>query len=279
MKPSRAVRSRITDKSVALYVSSPSNPTGRVIPPDWLDAFAQLARRTRPVADLGRGVRGLRLPRRGVLARPRGHPSEPSRCSRSRRRTAWRATGWATSSVRARGSTRRTRWARTPPTMRRSPASSPRCARSRARTPGSTRRALPITRSAPPPRGRWAFPNPKARPSCSSMVSRQLDERGLPGFLEDCFEDGVLVAPGGSSGRDYASWIRLCYTAAPPDDGALRDRSARCPPRSLGVSLRSRERASSRSRRPPRTGARVHARRAGSGRGTSRTARSIPVRA
>jgi N-succinyldiaminopimelate aminotransferase len=48
-------------------------------------------------------------------------------------------------------------------------------------------------------------------------VSSQLDERGITGFLEDCFEDGVLVAPGQSSGQDYASWVRLCYTAMPPE--------------------------------------------------------------
>ncbi|MAG29636.1 MAG: aspartate aminotransferase, partial [Deltaproteobacteria bacterium] len=38
------------------------------------------------------------------------------------------------------------------------------------------------------------------------------------GFLEDCFERGVLVAPGHSCGTDYRDWIRLSYTAAPPAD-------------------------------------------------------------
>ena len=48
-------------------------------------------------------------------------------------------------------------------------------------------------------------------------MSHLLDERGLHGFLEDCFEDGVLVAPGAASGEAYTEWVRLCYTAAPPD--------------------------------------------------------------
>ena len=39
-----AVRERITPRTVALYVSTPSNPTGRLIPADWLDALAGLAR-------------------------------------------------------------------------------------------------------------------------------------------------------------------------------------------------------------------------------------------
>ena len=43
-----------------------------------------------------------------------------------------------------------------------------------------------------------------------------LDERGMLGFLEDCADDGVLVAPGASAGSAYADWIRLCYTVVEP---------------------------------------------------------------
>jgi DNA-binding transcriptional MocR family regulator len=46
-------------------------------------------------------------------------------------------------------------------------------------------------------------------------VRDRLDERGLMGLLEDCFEQGVLVAPGSSCGEEYADWIRLSYTAVP----------------------------------------------------------------
>jgi N-succinyldiaminopimelate aminotransferase len=48
-------------------------------------------------------------------------------------------------------------------------------------------------------------------------VAARLDERVPIGFLRDCLAAGVLVAPGGSCGADYASWVRICYTAAPPD--------------------------------------------------------------
>ena len=48
-------------------------------------------------------------------------------------------------------------------------------------------------------------------------MSRHLDERGIWGFLEDCVDDGVALAPGPSSGRDYEGWVRLCYTSAPPE--------------------------------------------------------------
>ncbi len=48
-------------------------------------------------------------------------------------------------------------------------------------------------------------------------VSHLLDQRGLQGFLEDCLEDRLLLAPGPSFGAPYAGWVRLCFTAAPPE--------------------------------------------------------------
>ena len=47
-------------------------------------------------------------------------------------------------------------------------------------------------------------------------ASFQLDERGLPGFLEDCVERGLFVAPGPSFGP-YPTHVRLCFTASPPE--------------------------------------------------------------
>jgi len=48
-------------------------------------------------------------------------------------------------------------------------------------------------------------------------VRERLDGRGVPGLLEDCFERGVLIAPGGSSGAEYAEWVRLCFTVLRPE--------------------------------------------------------------
>ena len=66
------------------------------------------------------------------------------------------------------------------------------------------------------------FPNDTPPPPEGSTflfvdVRKALDERGIWGFLEDCVEDGVALAPGPSCGADYEGWVRLCYTAAPPD--------------------------------------------------------------
>jgi len=46
-------------------------------------------------------------------------------------------------------------------------------------------------------------------------VASHLDERGLMGFLEDCVDRGLFLAPGPSFGP-YPTHVRLCYTAAEP---------------------------------------------------------------
>ena len=37
----------------------------------------------------------------------------------------------------------------------------------------------------------------------------------LSGFLGRCLDRGVLLTNGRASGKDYATWIRLCFTAVP----------------------------------------------------------------
>jgi N-succinyldiaminopimelate aminotransferase len=38
------------------------------------------------------------------------------------------------------------------------------------------------------------------------------------GFLERCLDQGVMLTPGSASGQDFERWVRLCYTAVPPAD-------------------------------------------------------------
>jgi N-succinyldiaminopimelate aminotransferase len=47
-------------------------------------------------------------------------------------------------------------------------------------------------------------------------VASRLDQRGLAGFLEDCADRGLFLAPGTSFGS-YPTHVRLCFTSAPPD--------------------------------------------------------------
>ncbi|MCB9729964.1 MAG: pyridoxal phosphate-dependent aminotransferase [Deltaproteobacteria bacterium] len=37
-------------------------------------------------------------------------------------------------------------------------------------------------------------------------------------FLERCIDSGVVLTPGAASGQAYASWVRLCFSILPPDE-------------------------------------------------------------
>lgn len=40
----------------------------------------------------------------------------------------------------------------------------------------------------------------------------------IMGFLERCLEAGVMLTPGSASGRDYENWARICFTSVPKDE-------------------------------------------------------------
>jgi len=48
-------------------------------------------------------------------------------------------------------------------------------------------------------------------------VANHLDDRGLDGFLSDCLDRGLLLAPGSSCGVDFPTHVRLCFTSARPE--------------------------------------------------------------
>jgi N-succinyldiaminopimelate aminotransferase len=50
------------------------------------------------------------------------------------------------------------------------------------------------------------------------VASRLKDGEDTIGLLERCLDAGVLLTPGASSGEAYASWVRLCFTSVPPDE-------------------------------------------------------------
>lgn len=61
-----------------------------------------------------------------------------------------------------------------------------------------------------------AVPAPEGSTFLFVDVSAALDARGLGGFVEDCVEDGILVAPGPSFGP-FPTHVRVCFTAVPPE--------------------------------------------------------------
>ncbi len=211
-----AVRERIGPRSAALYVSTPSNPTGRVLPRAWLEALADLARRhdlwllsdevyeqyvyrgehhsvgrTAPERTLSvfsfSKAYGMAGNRTGYLVGP---PEAVAGAHKIGVHTFYSApTAGQVAGLRALES------------------GGPWVDRARAlyaETAASAARELGV---AAPEGSQFLFLDVRSR----------LDERGLPGFLADCVEDGVALAPGSSCGVEYGGWVRLCYTAAPPD--------------------------------------------------------------
>jgi N-succinyldiaminopimelate aminotransferase len=223
-----AVRERLSDRSVALYVSTPSNPTGRVLAESWLVALAELARsenlwllsdevyeeyvysgrhvsmgrfapeRTISAFSFSKtyGMAGNRV---GYLVAP---PALVEQARKIGTHTFYHAPT-ATQIAAERALRDGGRWVDE--------------AREHYRAVGEKTAAA------------LGLPAPEGSTFLFVDVSTRLDERGLQGFLADCFEQGVLVAPGRSAGRDYASWVRLCYTAVPPEQMAeAAARLARC---------------------------------------------------
>ena len=215
-----AIESRISQRSVALYVCTPSNPTGRVLPAEWLEAFAALARRhdlwllsDEVYADYVYGTEHVSLatfaPERtiavhsfskaygtagnrvGYLAGPAPVIAQAHKVSVHSAYHAPQAGQHAALRALEGGDA----WVAN--------------ARELYRRAGEDAAAV-LGLAAP-------------EGSCFLFVDVRpvLDERGLLGFLEDCLEDGVVLSPGASSGRDYADWVRLCYTAVPPEQAAV----------------------------------------------------------
>ena len=210
-----AVRARLSARSVALYVSTPSNPTGRVLPRGWLEALAELARREGLwlISDevyedyVYRGEHcsiGALAPERtltvfsfskayGMAGNRTGYLVGPPEAVAAAQKISTHTFYAAPTAGQVAG-------------LRALREGAPWVERARAcyREAGdAAARALGL----PPPEGStFLFLD----------VRKHLDERGVFGFLADCLGDGVALAPGPSCGADYAGWVRLCYTAAPP---------------------------------------------------------------
>jgi N-succinyldiaminopimelate aminotransferase len=211
-----AVRARLTARSVALYVSTPSNPTGRVIPSDWLETLADFARREDLwlISDevyedylyAGEHVSVARFaPERsltafsfskayGMAGIRTGYLVGPAEAVAHAEKIATHTFYCAPTAGQIAG-------------LRALSDGGPWIEQARRSYRGvavETAAALGL----PPPQGStFHFVD----------VSRHLDDRGIAGFLEDCLDDGVALAPGASCGEAYGEWVRLCYTAAPPE--------------------------------------------------------------
>ena len=211
-----AIESKLSPRSRVLYVSTPSNPTGQVIPTDWLEAIATLARRnnlwifsdevyeeyvysgehvsmaqfaperTVSVFSFSKSyaMAGQRV---GYLTGPQSIVDEARKIGTHIYYHAPVVGQHAALAALEQGD----EW----------------LAANRAADGEVGRRVAERLGLSPPSGGTFLFMD----------VRERLGERGLGGFLEDAFERGVLVAPGGSCGEAYSDWVRVSFTAAPPE--------------------------------------------------------------
>ena len=215
-----AVRARITEKTAAIYLNTPSNPTGRVLPPATVDALARVAReanlwliadevyelyayagthrppyaaapeRTIAAHSLSKGW-GLAGARCGWLVGPAAALAEIVKIGAHTIYSAPTPSQHAALRILAGGGDA---WVEE--------------ARAEYETTG--REAA----------RRLGVPAPEGGTFLFLDVADALDGRGLMGFLEDVAGDGLVLAPGPSFGP-YPTHVRLCFTAVPPD-AALR---------------------------------------------------------
>ncbi|HBZ71971.1 MAG TPA: pyridoxal phosphate-dependent aminotransferase [Deltaproteobacteria bacterium] len=214
-----AVRERITPRSVALYVSTPSNPTGRVLPAAWLEALAELARREglwilsdevyEAYVYSGEHVSiGRYAPERTLSAF-----SFSKTYGMAGNRTGY-LTGPPAAIAQARKISTHTFYAA--PTagqlaaLRALQHGDAWVNETRASYRGAGLDAAAVLGQAPPEGSCFLFWD----------VTRHCGDSDVFRFLEDCLEDGVVLAPGLSCGQDYAGWVRLCFTSIPPEEMA-----------------------------------------------------------
>jgi N-succinyldiaminopimelate aminotransferase len=219
--PEAAIARAVTPRTVALYVNSPNNPTGRILPPDVVDILASLALRhdlwvvsdevyedlayvdpgppvwTHP-ALRGRTIANHSFSKSHALAGARvGYthgPVEPMRAVRGVQTFKTYCAPKPFQLAAARALAEGDAW----------------LAETRALYAETGRRAAEALGLPAPQAGSFLFFDaaPRFRPG-----------EGLAGFLERCLDEaGVLLTPGSAAGGDYGTFVRLCFTAVPPDD-------------------------------------------------------------
>jgi N-succinyldiaminopimelate aminotransferase len=213
---SRALAEATTERTVAVYVNSPHNPSGRVLSADWLAAVAAHARKNdlwvfsdevyvhyafegehvplRPMApertltvhsfSKAYGMAGNRC---GYLLGPAEVLAHLQKVAIHTAYSAPHASQLAAARALAGPGDE---WAA-------------QAARSYAHTGRTAAERLGV---AAPQGSTFLF----------LPVADRIDERGVSGLLSDCVDQGLLVAPGTSFGP-FPGHIRLCYTSVEPE--------------------------------------------------------------
>lgn len=226
--PEAAVARAIGPRTVAIYVNSPNNPTGRALPAEVADALAALARRHDLwiLADeVYEDLAYVPAPARPLWTRPDLRDRTLATHSVSKAYALAGARVGFTHGPRAimqavRGvQTFKTYCAPRPfqvAAARVLAEGDAWLAEARALYAEAGRRAAEAVGVAPPGAGSFLFfdASPSFRPG-----------EDLAAFLGRCLDAGLLLTPGAAAGAAYATFVRLCFTVVPPaelDDALAR---------------------------------------------------------
>lgn len=219
-----ALERALTPRTVALYLNTPSNPTGMVLSADEVAACARFAERHDLWVISDEAYEELHYPRAGGAAAAPvwAHPALRARTVA----THTLSKGYAYAGARV-GFTHGPLEAMRPiravqtfqaycaPRLSQLGAAQalrhgePWLEETRAlyaAAGGAAARALGL---AEPEGGTFLFFD-------AAPWLRAGEKDALP-LLERCLDAGVLLTPGSACGRDYQRWIRLCFTSVPPE--------------------------------------------------------------
>ncbi len=210
------VEAHRTARTVALYLNTPNNPTGRVIPRAWVEALVAWAEAHDLWVLADEVYEDYVFESEHVQARPFAPARTFSAHSFSKAYgMAGNRAGYVVGPAATLAEVRKVGVH----TVYSTPTASQLAAEAALRGPGdawvadAARQYAEIGRAAAARRG---VPAPQGSTFLWLDVAEHLDERGLPGFLERAGERGLLLAPGTSFGP-YPTHARLCFTAALPE--------------------------------------------------------------
>ena len=211
-----AFEARRTDRTIAVYVNTPNNPTGQLVPREWLERLAEWAREHDLWILSDEVYEDYVYEGEHVYCRPLAPERTFSAYSFSKAfGMAGNRCGYLVGPAEMMPYLRKIGTH----TIYSAPTAS-QIAAARVLGPEGDQ-WVANARERYAELGRYAADRlGVTRPAGSTFlfvdVADALDEGGLLGFLERCVDAGLLVAPGSSFGP-YPTHVRVCFTSAAPD--------------------------------------------------------------
>ena len=216
-----ALESKITPRTAALYINTPNNPTGAILPPRVIQAMLRVAERHQLWVFADEAYEELWF----EGDRPRPVWTYPEAADRViTNHTLSKSYGLAGARIGfahgpkeimrvIRSSQTFTTYCQARPMQHAAVAALRHgddwLREARALYGEASRLCAETLGVAAPPGGTFLFFD-------ASRWLSPSDESSLP-FLERALDAGVLLTPGSACGKDYARWVRLCFTSVPLD--------------------------------------------------------------